>query len=281
MSQSHVGEVDNGQLYTFYSSKVDYYNTSVWGDSLCTLLLKMPGVKENMIQSPYKVEYIAEEDTFWKVTFNPKPVPGIAFEVHYFHIKDSKYGWQIVKQSSLAFDAFLKRRNEIANTIVHDENGKRYYVLQTFRPRLADPAVYYLTDTLLFDEPKDTVYCNELHDAVYSLAGPLYVAISDAHDRTKLIAVKNLTGILQDSSFRNLQLVNARFAVITPYYDLSDSLNTTWRPAPDDQWQGDADYGQGNLFSIYTTGKECREVVVQVKVWPRKGKIRVKRKVCG
>jgi hypothetical protein len=51
ISQSHPDDIDNGQLYTFYSPQVDFYGSTLHGDSLCRALLTIPSLKETILST--------------------------------------------------------------------------------------------------------------------------------------------------------------------------------------------------------------------------------------
>jgi hypothetical protein len=187
-----------------------------------------------------------------------------------------------VKQSSLADDAFVLRTQEIAENIVTDRNGRKYYVLQTERATLTDPVIYFLTDTLAFSKPTDEAFCNGFCDLCYSARGALFVGIADADNASSLTYVKEITTEYKDSSFQKLQLIDAHFPILITVTQETDSGSATvnWQPYLF-SFEGNADYCETELYSIYTDSSECKDACTTIKIWAKKKKVKVKKKING
>ncbi len=204
-------EFNKEQMAKYYAAQVSWYNTSVASDSALTIISSTYDMQQCIFwRDPTIVTLTDSSHATWQVFFDECNGVVSGMQQHYLLVESDASGTlHITAQSSLADDAWLIRKTEIANdTIVHE--NKRYYVLN--RSYSGHPSsnhvIFFLTDSLKFDEANWIPVCTD--DFGFTASGNIFCALAILDPQT-IIAFKDITLELNQSPLEEAELTFGGF----------------------------------------------------------------------
>lgn len=262
-------------LLAFYSDSVNFYNTGRPKKYVCNSMTQHMMLASVLFEPGYKIEPVAGSVNTWKATFGNAPNMFGTDKYHYILVSEAVHGMlMITTHSSLADDLWLVRLNEIKTNTITDRSGKKYYVLNEDSTTFPGRRLYFLSDTLSFDEPWFHRACADTLG--YYVRGKVFVAMSKANSR-KPDCMRNITQELNARTFQEAEFIGGGL----PCFVQKDSITPTgihtssWS-APELRWTktGD-DVATIRLRCDYNYGDACPHAYTTIHVLLRKKKIEV------
>lgn len=261
-------------LLAFYSDSVNFYNRGRPKKYVCNSMTQHMMLASVLFEPGYKIESVAGSTNTWKATFGNAPNMFGIDKFHYILVHEMYNGMlMITAHSSLADDLWQTQLNTIrSNTLF--SRGKRYYVLSEDSTTFPGRRLYFLSDTLTFDEPWFHRACAGTFG--YYARGNVFVAMSRTNSRTP-DCIRDITQELNALTFQEAELMNGGL----PCFISKDSVTSTgarvkyWGPA-ELQWTktGD-DTATIRLRCDYNYGDACPHAYTTIHALRRKKKFEV------
>lgn len=262
-------------LLAFYSDSVNFYNTTHPKKYVCNVMTQHMTLGSVLFEPEYKIEPVAGSANTWKATFGNAPNMFGIDKFHYIMVSETIQGMLMVTaHSSLADDLWMVRLNEIKTNIITDRSGKKYYVLSEDSTTFPSRRLYFLSDTLSFDEPWFHRACADTLG--YYVRGKVFVAMSKANSR-KPDCIRDITQELNAKTFQEAEFMGGGL----PCFVQKDSVTPTgihtssWSAAELRWTKTGEDVAMIRLRCDYNYGDACPHAFITIHVLLRKKNIEV------
>ena len=258
----------------FFAERVSWYNKNYSNDSVCATIKEDALLESCIFAGEPTILPIGKKDVdTWQVFFRECNGVISAEKSHYLLIvSHGENDFHIIAQSSLADDAWMRRKNQIAKSKIQ-LNNKRYYILEQHPRALIEDSctILFLTDTLLFYEPKWMPVCNGLDQIGYSAIGRIFVAVYDLKD-SSLQQIQEITKELTEPTYQDAELILGGFPCLvntSSYYPAQPAYITDWGTPYLIATEWTPDFNRYSIPTLYMYGDRCLEPKTTITISKR------------